>query len=52
MHSQNSVTNQVLPTPTDPALHPLQPGDPVHLKPWKISPSQGELPPKRMDPIQ
>lgn len=45
-------SEQVLPAPTDPALPPLQPGDPVHLKPWKISHSQGQLTLKRTDPTQ
>ena len=41
---------QVLPAPTHLALHPLQPGVWVHLKPWKTGGLQVQLTPKWTDP--
>ena len=41
--------NQVLPAPTDLALHPFQPGDWVNLKTWKTGSQQNQLTPKWND---
>ena len=42
--------NQMLPTPTELALHPLKPGDWVHLKTWKTGSLQGQFTPKGNGP--
>ena len=43
-------SNQVLPAPTDLALHPFPPGDWVNLNTWKTGNTQDQFTPKRTGP--
>ena len=46
MKALTEYGNQVLPTPTNLALHPFQPGYWVKLKTWKTGSPQDQLTPK------